>query len=73
MLTENSHTKEKIVPPSFEELFNERFQDGLGELSNLYNKVYATHPENKKGFDQLLETIATAFDVRTEELRQRDI
>ena len=73
MLTENSHTKKKIVLPSFEQLFNERFQDGLGELSNLYNKVYATHPENKKGFDQLLETIATAFNVRTEELRQRDI
>ena len=73
MLTENSHTKEKTLPPSFEQLFNERFQEGLGELSNLYNKVYATHPENKKGFDQLLETIATAFNVRTEELRQRDI
>ena len=73
MLKENSHTKENTLPPSFEELFNERFQEGLGELSNLYNKVYATHPENKKGFDQLLETITTAFNVRTEELRQRDI
>ena len=72
MRTDNLHTKEQSVATPFEKLFNERFQQGLGELSNLYNKIYATHPENKKGFEQLLETITAAFNSRSNELKQRD-
>ena len=56
MRTDNLHTKEQSVATPFEKLFNERFQQGLGELSNLYNKIYATHPENKKGFEQLFSS-----------------
>jgi amylosucrase len=70
--TDNIHTKESGDPP-FTKLFHERFQKGLGELSNLYNKVYASHPENKQVFDQLLETITVSFNNRSAELKQRDI
>ena len=49
---------------SFEKLFKERVQSSLGELSNLYNQVYAYHPDNKDAFDRLLETITTAFNQR---------
>ena len=73
MRTDNIHTKEQSAAQPFEKLFNERFQRGLGELSNLYNKVYATHPENKKGLEQLLETITAAFNNRSGELKQRDV
>lgn len=57
----------------FMDLFHERFQKGLGELSNLYNKIYASHPDNKKVFDQLLQLITDAFTNRPAELKQRDI
>jgi amylosucrase len=65
--------QEKNVTAPYEELFNERVQNGLVELSLLYNKVYRFHPENKKGFDQLVEVITNAFNKRSEDLRQRDI
>jgi amylosucrase len=57
----------------YEQLFNERFQQKLGELSNLYNKVYSFHPYNKDSFDQLLASITNAFKQRSIELKQRDV
>jgi amylosucrase len=71
--TDNIHIEGKGAVTPSEKLFNERFQHKLGELSNLYNKIYATHPENKKGFDQLLATITAAFTNRPEVLKQRDL
>ena len=71
MIKDNLLSKKETA--AFDKLYNERFQQGLGELSNLYNKVYATHPENKKGFEQLLETVADAFSKRSDELKLRDI
>ena len=72
MRTDNIHTEESADEP-FIKSFHERFQKGLGELSNLYNKIYASHPENKKVFDQLLEIITASFNNRSTELKQRDI
>lgn len=72
-MTDNKKIRKKDTTILFEELFNKRFQDGLVELSLLYNKVYRFHPENKKGFDQLLEIITNAFTKRSDELKQRDI
>ena len=57
---------------SFEKLFKERVQSSLGELSNLYNQVYAYHPDNKEAFDRLLETITSAFNQRPDVLKQLD-
>lgn len=71
MITDNLLSKEETA--AFDKLYNERFQQGLGELSILYNKVYATHRENKKGFEQILDTIADAFNKRSEGLKKRDI
>lgn len=70
MIKDNLLSKEAAA---FDKLYNERFQQGLGELSNLYNKVYASHKENKKGFEQILETIADAFTRRSDDLKQRDL
>ncbi len=72
MSIDNIHTSES-ADQAFTKQFHERFQKGLGELSNLYNKVYASHPENKKGLDQLLETITSSFSNRSADLKQRDI
>lgn len=72
-MTDNKKMRKKDTTILFEKLFNKRFQDGLVELSLLYNKIYRFHPENKKGFDQLLEIITDAFTKRSEELKQRDI
>jgi amylosucrase len=57
----------------YEKHFRERFQSSLGELSNLYNKIYAYHPGNKPGFDKILETIESAFNERSEILKERDL
>lgn len=73
MGTENLHTSRQDETASFKQSFNERFLRGLGELSNLYNNVYGHHPESKKGFEQLLETIAAAFKLRPDKLKKRDI
>ncbi len=70
MITDNLLSKEETG--AFDKLYNERFQQGLGELSILYNKVYATHRENKKGFEQILETIADAYKKRSVGLKKRD-
>ena len=56
----------------FEKLFRERFQSSLGELSNLYNKIYAYHPDSKAGFEKILETIEQAFTERSSDLKERD-
>lgn len=57
----------------FDTAFNERLQQQLGELSNLYNKVYAYHPAGKDNFEALLKTIAFAFANRSTQLKQRDL
>jgi amylosucrase len=56
----------------YEEAFNKRFQDRLGELSNLYNKVYASHPAHGEAFDQLLSVLTTAFGNRPAQMKERD-
>ena len=56
----------------FEKLFRERFQYSLGELSNLYNQIYAYQPGSKRGFDKIIETIEAAFNERSEVLKERD-
>jgi len=56
----------------FEKYFREIFQSSFGELSNLFNKIYAYHPGNKTGFDKIIETIETAFTARSEVLKERD-
>lgn len=57
---------------SFENLFRERFQSALGEISNLYNSIYAWHPQGHENFSLLLETIEKSFVSRGEDLKQRD-
>ncbi len=73
MLAERSNNPSSAVATDFEKAFNERFQQRLGELSNLFNQVYGFHPANKEGFDSLLKTIATAFANRSALLKERDI
>ena len=72
MKTDNFNIKEENNTASFEELYSKRFQKGLGALSTLYNKVYAAHPENKIGYERLLEIIANAFTRRPAKLKLRD-
>ena len=43
-----------------DQLFDQRFQHHLGELSNLYQQVYAYHPAGQQAFEQLLQIIRTA-------------
>lgn len=57
---------------SFSKLFKDRFQDSLGEISNLYNSIYAWHPKGPESFSALLETIESAFEVRSDLLKERD-
>lgn len=52
--------------------FDERFQHGLGELSNLYNQVYGFHPANREKFEALLAVITRAFEERPLLLKERD-
>jgi len=61
------------IKDAYEKRFRERFQSSLGELSNLYNNIYAYHPKSKEGFNHLLETIEKAFAERKPDLRKRDI
>jgi amylosucrase len=57
----------------FETAFDERFQRQLGELSNLYNKIYNHHPAGSNNFETLLNTISVAFANRSAQLKQRDL
>lgn len=67
-------TGEKIAigTAAHQRTFDERFQQGLGELSNLYNQVYVFHPANREAFERLLSVIASAFAQRSVPLRERD-
>lgn len=67
--THQSQTTSRV----FETAFNERFQERLGALSNLYNQVYAFHPANKETFDQLLTIITAAFNTRPDKMKERDL
>ena len=58
---------------TFVQSYKERFQSSLGEVSNLYNSIYAFHPQGRESFGQLLEHIEKAFAERTENLKQRDL
>lgn len=60
------------MKPAFVQSFNERFQSSLEEISNLYNSVYAYHPNGREAFAQLLETIGKAFAERSDALNERD-
>jgi amylosucrase len=53
--------------------YKERFQSSLGEISNLYNSIYAYYPDSRECFGQLLEHIEKAFAERSEHLKQRDL
>ena len=57
----------------YDQFFKSRFQSSLGELSNLYNLLYAYHPYSKDGFEKLLETIEHAFAIRRDFLKERDV
>ncbi len=61
-----------IGNPVFEQAFNKRFQDHLGELSNLYNQVYRFHPDAVPALEQLLSVITSAFQKRPHRLKERD-
>ena len=71
MISDNLNYNGK-TKPSFEKLFKERFQSSLGEISNLYNKIYANHRGSKEGFDKILESIEKAFAERTDKLKEQD-
>ncbi len=58
---------------AFVRSYKERFQSSLGEISNLYNSIYAFHPHGRENFGQLLEHIEKAFAERSESLKQRDL
>ena len=58
---------------SFQEKFQQRFQSAVGELSNLFNQVYAYHPGCSESFRALLDVIEKAFADRPEALKQRDL
>ncbi len=56
-----------------DQLFDQRFQHHLGELSNLYQQVYAYHPAGQQAFEQLLQIIRTAYLQRPALMKQRDL
>lgn len=56
----------------YSEQFNNRLQQMLGELSNLYHQIYAYHPHCNVGYDHLLQTIQAAFANRKVSLKERD-
>ena len=58
--------------PSFSKIFKERFQSSLGNISNLYNSIYAHHPQGGEAFALLLETIEKAFLERSDVLKESD-
>ena len=58
---------------TFVQPFKERFQSSLGEISNLYNSIYAYHPESRDGFARLLELIEKTFAERSGHLKERDL
>ncbi len=58
---------------AFVQSYKERFQSSLGEISNLYNSIYAHHLHGRESFGQLLEHIEKAFAERPENLKQRDL
>ena len=61
------------MQPSYSKIFKERFQSSLGNLSNLYNSIYAYHPRGRDGFSQMLETIEKGFAERADTLKERDL
>jgi amylosucrase len=58
---------------TFAQAYKKRFQSSLGEISNLYNIIYAFHPDGQQSFGKLLEHIEKAFTDRPEDLKQRDL
>jgi amylosucrase len=58
---------------TFVQSYKQRFQSSLGEISNLYNSIYAFHPHGRESFGQLLEHIEKAFAERSESLKRRDL
>lgn len=60
------------MKPAFVRSYKERFQSSLGEISNLYNSIYAYHSNGQECYGQLLEHIEKAFAERSESLKQRD-
>ncbi len=52
--------------------FNEKLQTALGEISNLYHRIYAYHPSCNKGFDELIVTIKNAYNNRPTDLLKLD-
>ncbi len=73
MALANTDIVQKSTSINFEQLFVERFQRQLGELSNQYYQIYRTHPTSQECFDQLLAAITNAFKNRTTQLKERDV
>jgi amylosucrase len=60
------------MKPVFVQSFKERFQSSLGEISNLYNSLYAYHPNGRDALGKLLELIEKTFAERSAHLKERD-
>ena len=52
--------------------FNERYKAALSGILELYNRLYADHPNAKKSYLDLLEIIKKAFEQRSENLKNKD-
>jgi amylosucrase len=68
----NQHTIATNASDKFAEQYNNRLQKMLGELSNLYHKLYAYHPQCNSSYQELLKTVQSAFNNRSISLKQRD-
>lgn len=55
-----------------EKKFNERLKASFADINSLYQKLYATHPQGKQGYEQLLVTIKNAYEQRSPGLKKRD-
>ncbi len=53
-------------------LFYTRFVANATAIHFLYSELYGLHPKQSAFFDQLVDTIATAYIKRSEPLKQRD-
>ncbi|MBM3417005.1 MAG: alpha-amylase [Bacteroidetes bacterium] len=71
MAIENKQTLKKEDVSG--QLFRKRFQAALSEISKLYNTIYASHPQSRQGFDELLATIEQSFESRPAVLKGRDL
>jgi hypothetical protein len=56
-----------------ESLFHQRLEECTGILKNKYTSLYGTSENVDKLFNNLIETIFTAFSNRKHELKSQDM